>query len=125
MVVARGYCKHLVQPYGGGPRRECKNRAAPGSDYCARHVNHPDRRVEATKASLNDFVDAAIRGLGRIVQAGADNDDVKDADVIKAAIAILDRTGNGPTSTVTLQDSDDRLNQIITARRRALDDSEA
>jgi hypothetical protein len=123
--VARGYCKHQVQPHGVGPRRECKNRAMPGAEYCTRHVSHPERRIEAAKASLNDYVDAAIRGLGRIVQAGADNDDVKDADVIKAAIAILDRTGNGPTSTVTLQDSDDRLNQIITARRRALDDSEA
>jgi hypothetical protein len=123
--VARGYCLHLVQPHGVGPRRECKNRAMPGSEYCTRHVNHPERRIEKAKASLNDYVDAAIRGLGRIVQAGADNDDVKDADVIKAAIAILDRTGNGPTSTVTLQDSDNRLNQIISARRRALDDGEA
>ena len=124
--MERRYCKHLVQPGGVGPRRECKLRAMSGSDYCTRHVNHPERRIEATKASLHDYVDAAIRGLGRIVQDGADDkSDVKDSDVIKAAIAILDRTGNGPTSTVTLQDSDSRLDQILSARRRALDDSEA
>ena len=63
---------------------------------------------------------------GRIVQDGADDKaDVKDSDVIKAAIAILDRTGNGPTSTVNVQDADGRLDQILRERRRAMDDSEA
>ena len=75
---------------------------------------------------MHDYVDAAIRGLGRIVEAGADDErDVKDADVIKAATAILDRTGHGPTSTVTVQDSDDRLNQILRERRRMMGDREA
>ena len=123
--MERRYCKHLVQPGGVGPRRECKLRAMSGSDYCTRHVNHPERRIEATKASLHDYVDAAIRGLGRIVQDGADDkSDVKDSDVIKAAIAILDRTGNGPTSTVNVQDADGRLDQILRERARAMDDRE-
>jgi hypothetical protein len=111
-----------------GPRRRCKNRAQAGSDYCSRHVDHPERRVEKTKASLNDYVDAAIRSLGRIVKDGAQDvrrEYVKDSDVIKAAVAILDRTGNGPTSTVTVQDSDDRLNAILAERRRAALDREA
>lgn len=123
--MERRYCKHLVNGGSVVRRRECKNRAMAGSEYCSLHVNHPARRVEATKASLHDYVDAAIHGLGRIVQAATDDArDVKDADVIKAATAILDRTGHGPTSTVTVQDSDDRLNQILRERRRAMDDSE-
>lgn len=121
----RPYCKHQVQPHGVGPKRACKNRAQPGSDYCGRHKDHPERRIENAKASLHDYVDSAIKALGRIVNDG--NTDglrgVKDSDVIKASIAILDRTGNGPTSTVTVQDSDDRLNEILRARR-AKDDSE-
>ena len=103
-----------------GPKRQCKNRATPGSDYCTRHKDHPDRRVEAAKASLHDYVEDAVKSLGRVVKEGE-----KDADVIKAAIAILDRTGHGPTSTVTVQDSDDRLNQILRERQRVTGDREA
>lgn len=115
--MVRPHCKHMVKGGSVGPRRQCKNRAQAGSEYCARHVDHPERRIENTKASLNDYVDAAIKSLGRIVADGAkdwhDRPTMKDSDIIKAAIAILDRTGNGPTSTVTVQDSDERLNQIL------------
>lgn len=122
--MERPHCKHLVNGGSVGPRRECKNRAMAGSEYCALHVNHPARRIEATKASLNDYVDAAIKSLGRIVEAGVDDSrEVKGSDVIKAAIAILDRTGNGPTSTINVQDSDHRLDQILSERRRALDEA--
>ena len=126
--MVRPHCKHMVNGGSVGPRRQCKNRAKVGSDYCTRHVDHPERRVEEAKASLTDYVDAAIKSLGRIVTDGAkewhNRPAMKDSDIIKASIAILDRTGNGPTSTVTVQDSDDRLNQILTARRRALDDED-
>jgi hypothetical protein len=124
--MVRPHCKHMVKGGSVGPRRQCKNRATADSEYCTRHVDHPERQIETAKASLTDYVSAAIRSLGRIVEGAADrNSEAKDSDVIKAAIAILDRTGNGPTSTVTVQDSDDRLNAIIDARRRALEDREA
>jgi hypothetical protein len=127
--MLRPHCKHMVNGGSVGPRRECKNRAMAGSEYCSRHANHPARQVEDTKASLTEYVDAAIKSLGRIVTDGAkpwhERPTMKDSDVIKAAVAILDRTGNGPTSTVTIQDSDDRLNAIISERRRALEDREA
>ena len=123
--MGRQNCKHLVNGGSVGARRECKN-LAKGGDYCPLHINHPARRIEQATASLNDYVDASIRSLGRIVTDGAKDwtgrPTMKDSDVIKAAIAILDRTGNGPTSTVTVQDSDDRLNQILNARRRVADD---
>ena len=123
--MVRPHCKHMVKGGSVGPRRQCKNRAGADSPYCSRHVDHPERQVEASKKSLNDYVESAIRSLGRIVERGASDQFglglAKDSDVIKAAIAILDRTGNGPTSTVTVQDSDTRLNAIIEARRRAQD----
>jgi len=120
--VLRPHCKHLVQPHGVGPKRECKNRAQPNSEYCTRHKDHPDRRIEAATASLHDYVDTAIRSLGQVVgdhvkHRGA----VRDSDAIKAAVAILNRTGHGPTSTVTVQDADERLNEILRARRSADD----
>lgn len=124
--MTRPHCKHMVKGGSVGPRRQCKNRATADSPYCSRHVNHPERQIETAKASLTDYVSAAIRSLGRIVTDAADGQsDAKDSDVIKAAIAILDRTGNGPTSTVTVQDSDDRINAILNARRRAAEDREA
>ncbi len=124
--MTRPHCKHMVKGGSVGPRRQCKNRATADSAYCSRHVNHPERQIEQAKASLTDYVSAAIRSLGRIVTEAAEGQsDAKDSDVIKAAIAILDRTGNGPTSTVTVQDSDDRINAILNARRRAAEDREA
>lgn len=120
--MQRRYCKHQVQPHGVGPKRDCKKRAMPGSDYCGTHVNHPDRRIEAAKASLHDYVDTAIESLGRIVEDSVKyRGTVRDADAIKAAVAILNRTGHGPTSTVTIQDADERLNEILRARRAADD----
>lgn len=125
--MERPNCKHLVNNGSVGPRRECKLRPMAGSVYCPRHFDHPERAIEASKKSLTDYVDAAIRSLGRIVEDGTSQGlrGVKDSDVIKAAIAILDRTGNGPTSTVTVQDSDDRLDQILRERQRAQRDREA
>lgn len=118
-MVERGHCKHQVQPGGVGAKRDCKNRAQPGSDYCGRHKDHPDRRIESAKASLHDYVDAAMKSLGRIVEDGSKDGLAlrRDTDVIKAAVAILDRTGHGPASTVTVQDSDKRLDEILRARR--------
>lgn len=117
--MERPHCKHLVNGGSVGRRRQCKNRAQFGGDYCSLHANHPERRIEATRANLHDYVDAAIKALGRVVTEGE-----KDADVIKASIAILDRTGHGPSATVTVQDSDARLNAILDARRRAAGDGD-
>lgn len=123
--MVRPYCKHMVKGGSVGPLRQCKNRAKADSIYCTRHYDHPQRRIEQSKKSLNDYVESAIRSLGRIVERGASDEfglgQSKDSDVIKAAIAILDRTGNGPSSTVTVQDSDARLNAIINARRSPQD----
>lgn len=103
-------CRHLVG--NGHKKRPCKIAPVDGSEYCRVHVNHPDRRVEAVQVSLHDFVQAAIMSLGHIVEAGE-----RHADRVNAAKAILDRTGYGPAQTVTVQDSDERLEAILRARR--------
>ena len=66
-----------------------------------------------------------VYSLYKAEDRGPSEQMLKDADVIKAATAILDRTGHGPTSTVTVQDSDDRLNQILRERQRMMGDREA
>lgn len=102
-------CRHLVG--NGHKKRLCKNPPVEG-DYCRTHANHPDRRVEAVQVSLHDFVQAAIMSLGHIVTDGE-----RHADRVNAAKVILDRTGHGPAQTVTVQDSDERLEAILRARR--------
>jgi hypothetical protein len=106
-------CRHLVG--NGRKKRPCKNKPVDDGDYCRVHVDHPDRRVEAAKVSLHEHVENAIRALGGIV---AEPDQRKDADVIKAALGILDRTGHGPSQTFTVQGADERLDDLIRARRR-------
>lgn len=102
-------CQHMVG--ANRKKRPCKNPAVDGS-YCRMHVNHPERRIEQARVSLHEYVDDAIRALGRIVLDGQ-----KEADIIKAALGILDRTGHGPAQTVTMQGSDERLDELIRARR--------
>lgn len=85
-------------------RRRCSRPAVKG-DYCTQHANLPDPR--AAKASLYDLVDKAISALGDIVgtEYGLTAEQARhDSNRIKAAIAILDRTGNGPTHTVKVDD---------------------
>lgn len=89
-------CAHIVGD--GTKRRNCK--VKPGSSgYCFRHERHQDRIVEAASVSLADYVADAIRALGRVVNEGE-----KDADVVKASVAILDRAGYGPSHTVKVDD---------------------
>lgn len=105
-------CRHVVGR--GRGRRPCKVRA--GADgYCGRHADHPERRIEERGAALHDYVDAAVRTLGQIVEH---DDEHRPADVIKAAIAILDRTGHGSRQTVTIDASDARLEQLLTELHR-------
>lgn len=110
MTDDKAQCRHLVG--NGHKKRPCKIDPVDGSDYCRVHINHPDRRVEAAQVSLHDFVQAAIRSLGHIVTDGE-----RHADRVNAAKVILDRTGHGPSQTVTVQDSDERLEAILRARR--------
>lgn len=85
-------------------RRQCSRPAVKG-DYCTQHASIPDPR--AVKASLYEHVDKAIDALGQIVATlePGDADAARhDNNRIKAAIAILDRTGHGPSHTVKVDD---------------------
>lgn len=114
MTDTEHQCKHIV---GGGShprRRQCTNTATYG-DYCGVHHNHPERRIEQTKISLHDYVEDAMRALGEIVTDGE-----KDADRVRAANSILDRTGYIPGQAITLtaanQQLDDRLRELLDDR---------
>lgn len=110
MTAESAQCRHLVG--NGRQKRPCKNKPVDG-DYCRTHADHPERRIEAAKVSLHDYVQDAVKALGDVVKDA----DAKDADVIKAALGILDRTGHGPAQTVTVHGSDERLDELIRARR--------
>jgi hypothetical protein len=103
---------------GHKKRRLCKNKPADGGDYCRMHANHPERRVEASQAimrvTLHDHVENAVRALGHIVEHA---EMFKAADVVKAALGILDRTGHGPRQTISIQDADAELNDLLSRMR--------
>lgn len=108
-------CHHLVAARSE-KAHPCRLPAIDGEKYCAKHIDHAARRVEQVTVSLHDYVQDAMRALGRVVVEGE-----KDADVIKAALGILDRTGHGPSQTVNVADSDDRLNELLRIRREVQD----
>lgn len=117
-------CKHITDG-GQHARAQCANVATVG-DYCGRHVEHPQRRIEATTVSLFDYVEDAMRALGEIVRD--ENHDVKDVDRIRAANSILDRTGHVPGQAITLQGAnaqlDEKLNAILAERATQSDDDD-
>lgn len=106
-------CMHLVGGQHGNKHR-CRNIATLGN-YCGQHATHPQRRIEAATVSLHDYVEDAMRALGQIVTEGE-----KDADRVRAANSILDRTGYVPGQAITLssanQQLDERLRELLTDR---------
>lgn len=85
-------------------RRRCSRDAVKGN-YCTQHAGTRDPR--AAKASLYDYLDQAIKAVGEIAanpNPGDADSASHDRNRIKAAIAILDRTGHGPSHTVKVDD---------------------
>lgn len=115
-------CLHILDG-GQHARAQCTNIATVG-DYCGRHVEHPQRRIEHATVSLFDYVQAAMRALGEIVS----NEEEKAADRVRAANSILDRTGHVPGQAITLQGAnanlDEKLNAILAERATRRDDDD-
>jgi hypothetical protein len=105
-------CGHLVGR--GRKKRPCKITPDAGEEYCRMHIDHPERHVEAKKVTLHEHVNNAIKALGKIVEH---DDEHKAADVIKAALGILDRTGHGPHQTISIEDTDAELNELLSRMR--------
>lgn len=106
-------CLHIVSA-NDHAKRQCGNMRTVG-DYCGLHATHPQRRIEQSKISLHDFVEDAMRALGEIVTDGE-----KDADRVRAANSILDRTGYIPGQAITLTAAnaqlDERLRELLNDR---------
>jgi len=115
-------CLHITDG-GQHARAQCTNVATVGN-YCGRHVEHPQRRIEHATVSLFDYVQAAMRALGEIVS----NEEEKAADRVRAANSILDRTGHVPGQAITLQGAnanlDEKLNAILAERATAKRDDD-
>lgn len=110
-------CLHFVGT--GANARQCLHDAT-RDGYCTKHARHPERIRESAMASLHTHVDNAIDALGRIVADpdGGDADFARhNSNQIKAAIAILDRTGHGPASSVSIEDGRAQLEALLAARR--------
>lgn len=115
-------CKHITEG-GQHARAQCTHIATVG-DYCGRHIEHPQRRIEHATVSLFDYVQAAMRALGQIVS----DEEEKAADRVRAANSILDRTGHVPGQAITLQGAnanlDEKLNAILAERATQRDDDD-
>lgn len=117
-------CKHITDG-GQHARAQCTNVATVG-DYCGRHVEHPQRKIERATVSLFDYVEDAMRALGSIVS----DPEEKAADRVRAANSILDRTGHVPGQAITLQGAnaqlDEKLNALLAGRaaEQAADDDD-
>lgn len=115
-------CLHITDG-GQHARAQCTNIATVG-DYCGRHVEHPQRRIEHATVSLFDYVQDAMRALGTIVN----DPEEKAADRVRAANSILDRTGHVPGQAITLQGAnanlDEKLNAILAERTTRPDDDD-
>lgn len=111
---AEHQCLHITDG-GQHARAQCTNVATVG-DYCGRHVEHPQRRIERATVSLFDYVQDAMQALGSIVK----DPEEKAADRVRAANSILDRTGHVPGQAITLQGAnanlDEKLNAILAER---------
>lgn len=105
------HCKHIVAN-DQTAARYCRNIATIGN-YCGKHSVHPQRRVEQATVSLYDYVEDAMRALGDIVRD--EHGTVKEADRIRAANSILDRTGHVPAHAITLQGANAQLDERLSA----------
>jgi hypothetical protein len=85
--------KHEVAPHeaGAGGRFTPANAAEMGARGAAKRERNLRDRVSETKQELAIHAEEAARTLGAILTS-----DARDADKVKAAVAILDRVGVGP-----------------------------
>lgn len=79
----------------------CRAPAILGGNVCRVHGGAAKQTRAAAKARLLELVDPALAALHKVLT----NPDTDDPVKVRAAVAILDRTGFGPNSTVHVQAS--------------------
>ncbi|TWJ26154.1 hypothetical protein [Micromonospora endolithica] len=89
-----GKC-HAHSSQTGDP---CRKAAVPGTGVCVSHGASAANVRKAAARRLLELVDPALSALGEIVRSTP-----KDSDRTRAATAILDRAGLGPSSKVEVE----------------------
>lgn len=78
---------------GSAGRFTSENAAAMGARGAAKREQNWQERISGTRQELAAHADIAVERLRAIIEEG------KDADALRAAIAVLDRIGVGPHSS--------------------------
>jgi hypothetical protein len=77
----------------------CKAYAIHGAKVCRRHGGNLPNVKKAARERMLEMVDPALAELKRIIEKPA----TSDADRLRAITLVLDRTGHGPKSEVTME----------------------
>lgn len=81
---------------------QCGNPPMIGQEVCRMHGGSSPQAKNAARRRLNALAEPAVSLLSRILE---DDRDLKagDKERIRAAIAVLDRTGHGPSAKVEME----------------------
>lgn len=90
-------CKATIA--GSKGQTPCGNYAVPGATVCRFHGGASPQVKRKARERLMDMIDPAVTHLQRIIE----KDTTSDADRLRAIQMLLDRTGYGPKSEVTLE----------------------
>lgn len=96
-------------------KEDCKAPAVAGLLVCTKHGALAPNARRAAKQRLADLVDSSISVLKGILEADGIEDMPKDADRLRAAGMVLDRTGHGPAQTIDLGDVKHQLYERMLA----------
>lgn len=96
-------------------KEDCKAPAVAGLLVCTKHGALAPNARRAAKQRLSDLVDSSISVLKGILEADGIEDMPKDADRLRAAGMVLDRTGHGPAQTIDLGDVKHQLYERMLA----------
>jgi hypothetical protein len=109
--AGRKGCSHKTK-HGPNAGKPCGRPPIRGGTVCPAHGNNKATRDAANRRLLQELVGPALAELRTVLTAPS----TSDADKIRAAVAILDRTGFGPSARVEVGVSrfDELLEQIAT-----------
>lgn len=94
--------------------RRCRRGAIAGGTVCPHHGGAIPRVKDAARRRLPDLVPAAMRVMGDVLE----DPDAKDADRLRAASEVLDRTGHSRGQSLTDAEARRQLVDVIKAKLR-------
>lgn len=93
---------------------ECRAPAMRGQRVCRKHGGGTPQARRAARLRLADLIDVSVTTLARVIT----NPNAKDADRIRAAEAVLDRTGQPRGVKVEAISSEEAKRQLLKALLR-------